>query len=225
MRAASSRARARWGTTIGVVAVLLISPAAASAAVASTGTGPGSDRAAAVQAVLDRVLGPGNATVIVSDTIRTSTASTTSLQWGSGVVASGSSSSVTVAGTSASASTRQNAVSGTATDVVTPAGALVRQNVAVVVDRAHLGGVSVASLRTVVRAAAGIVRARGDRLTVVVTRFARPVPATVPVPAPALLLMPYITPAIGVLAAVVAALILAFVLRGPRRPGKGLGST
>ena len=206
--------------TIGVAAVLLLWPLAASTAFASTGTVPGSDRAAAVQAVLDRVLGPGNSIVVVSDTIRTSTARTTSVQWGSGAVGSVAQNTVvTSAGTSV-ATTQQNLDGSTTTVLATPAGSLVDQSVSVVVDRAHLGATSLATLNRLVTATAGIVPARGDRVSVVVARFARQAPATASTVGLPTLLLPYAVPAIWMLGAVIALLIVALAIRGGRRAAK-----
>ncbi|TDS81048.1 flagellar M-ring protein FliF C-terminal domain-containing protein [Amnibacterium kyonggiense] len=201
----------------GVGAVLLLTgTGAATAATASTGTVPGGDTAAAVQAVLDRVLGPGNAVVVVSDTIRTSSGTTSTQAFGSGVPQS-----VVAATTGTSALlVQQDAVSSTSSTVATPAGGLVRQSVSVAVDRAHLGGRSVAAIRALVVSSSGIVAARGDRLSVVVTRFARPAPAPAPAPAPTplTLLLPYAPQLIWVLGAVLALAVLAGAVRGRRRP-------
>jgi flagellar M-ring protein FliF len=210
----------RRRTTVGVVAVLLLWPLAASTAFASTGPMPGSDRAAAVQTVLDRVLGPGNSTVVVADTIRTSTAATTSVRWGSGVAASLAANTVVTPGGTSVATSRQNLVGGTTTVVATPAGALVDESVSVVVDRAHLGGTSLATLQRLVAATAGVVPSRGDRVSVIVARFARPTTVAAAVVSPATLLMPYAVPALWALGAIVALAIVAAAVRGGRRPAR-----
>jgi flagellar M-ring protein FliF len=203
-------------TTVGLLAILLLWPLAASTAFASTGTAPGSDRAAAVQAVLDRVVGPGNATVVVSDTIRTSSAQTTSVRWGSGTVgAIASNTVVTPAGTSVS-TVQQHLDGSTTTVTATPAGALVDQSVSVVVDRAHLGSTSLATVRRLVTAAAGVVPSRGDRVSVVVARFAKPAPAAVAAITPLALLKPYAVPAIWAVGGLAALLIVIAAVR--RRP-------
>lgn len=216
------RSRSARRATIGAAAVLLLGPVllwpvAASAASASTGTVPGSDRAAAVQTVLDRVLGPGNATVVVTDTVRTSTSRTTSVRWGSGVAASVAADAVVSAGGASTAVTQQNLVGGTTTVLTTPAGALVDQSVSVAVDRAHLGSTTLATLRRLVSATAGIVPSRGDRVSVVVTRFARPAPPTPVAVSPLATLLPYAVPAIWALGAVLALVILGAAVRGARR--------
>lgn len=211
---------------IGVLALLVLWPLGATAASASTGTAPGSDRAAAVQAVLDRVLGPGGSTVVVSDTIRTSTTGTTSVRWGSGVAASVSSTRIVTPGGTSLATAQQDLVGGTTTVVATPAGSLVDQSVSVVVDRAHVGATGIATLRRLVTATAGIVPSRGDRVSIVVARFARSAPAAATTaPGPLTILLPFAVPAIWVLGALVALLVLAAAVRGGRRrekPGTGV---
>lgn len=208
----------RYAGTIALAALLLAAAASASAS-ASTGTLPGSARAAAVQTVLDRVLGPGNSTVVVSDTVRTSASTTTSVRWGSGVPVATASSATTVPGIGTTRQSGvQNAVGGTTTAVATPPGALVDQTVAVAVDRAHLGANRVATLRRLVASAAGIVPARGDRLSLVVARFARPVVAPVPQPTLLALLLPEAVPAIWVAGALLALLVL---ISGIRRSRSG----
>ena len=211
------RFRDRRRAVIGVMAVLLLWPIAASTAFASTGTGPGSDRAAAVQAVLDRVLGAGASTVVVSDTIRTSASATSSVRWGSGVVGATAADVVVTPGGSTVATTRQNLVGSTTTDTTTPAGALVNRSVSVAVDRAHLGSTSLATLRRLVTGAAGIVGSRGDRVSIVIATFAHPAPVTTAAVSPVAMLMPYAVPAIWALGAIIALLILLRTIRGGRR--------
>lgn len=205
---------------IGVGAILLAWPVAAVSATASTGVVPGNDRAAAVQTVLDRVLGPGNATVVVSDTIRTSSGTTTSAQWGTGTAASTTSSTVVTPGGTSVATTSQNLVGGTTTTLANPAGTLLSQSVSVAVDRAHLGSTTPASIRRLVTGAAGVVPSRGDRISIVVTRFARTAAVVAPALTPLALLLPYAAPAIWGAGALLAVLILARSVRGARRPRK-----
>lgn len=207
-------------TTVGLIAVLLLWPLAASTAFASNGTVSGSDRAAAVQTVLDRVLGPGTATVVVSDTVRTSSSQTASVQWGSGVVGSIAQNTVVTAAGTARATTQQNLDGSTTTVTSTPAGSLVDRSVSVVVDRAQLGSTSLATLRRLVTASAGVVPSRGDRVSVVVATFAKPaLPVTAAV-TPLALLTPWAVPAMWAIGALVALLILvAAVRRRPTEPG------
>ncbi|WP_375386797.1 flagellar M-ring protein FliF C-terminal domain-containing protein [uncultured Amnibacterium sp.] len=216
MRKAAERRRwtlAAWGAAVALVALPV------SAATASTGTVNGDARAAAVQAVLDRVLGPGNAVVVVSDTVRTSTASTTSVRWGSGVAGTVGSRVTSVAGVGAStAVVQQHLVGGTRTSTVTPAGALVRQSVSVAVDTAHLGTTKLTTVRRLVAAAVGLTPSRGDRLSVVAARFANPAPAPVPAaPGPLAVLAPYASTILWTLGAVVATGILGAFAGGRRR--------
>ncbi|MGT2426679.1 flagellar M-ring protein FliF C-terminal domain-containing protein [Amnibacterium kyonggiense] len=194
--------------------LLLTATGAAAGAIASTGTVPGDRTAAAVQTVLDRVLGPGGAVVVVSDVVRTSSGTTSTQVFGPGVPQAVSTST---SGTSTSV-VQQDAVDAATTTVVTPAGGLVRQSVSVAVDRARLGGRSLATVRALVVGAAGIVPARGDRLSVVATRFAHPVAAVAPAVTPLTLLLPYAPQLIRVLGAVLALAVLAAAVRGRRRP-------
>ena len=210
-------------TTVGLVAILLLWPLAASTAFASTGSVPGSDRAAAVQAVLDRVLGPGRSTVVVADTVQTGASQTASVRWGSGAVGSIAQRTVVTPSGTARATTQQNLDGSTTTVTATPAGSLVDQSVSVVVDRAHLGGTSLATLRRLVTAAAGIVPSRGDRVSVVAATFAKPAPVIVAPVTPLTVLMPYAVPAIWVLGGLIAlAIIVAAFRRRPARPGTDL---
>jgi flagellar biosynthesis/type III secretory pathway M-ring protein FliF/YscJ len=102
--------------------------------------------------------------------------------------------------------------------LTTPAGSLVNQSVSVVVDRAHLGSIRLATLRRLVTASAGIVASRGDRISIVVTRFAKPAPVRSTASGPLAWLMPYVVPAIWALGAILAVLILGVAFRGGRRP-------
>lgn len=211
----------RFGQSAAAIgAVLLATLLIAQPASASTSTGPGSARAAAVQAVLDRVLGPGNAVVVVSDTIQSSTGTSSSVRWGTGVAASAASSTLTVQGAGASvASTQQNLVGTTVTTTVTPAGALVRQTVSIVVNRTQLGSVSIAALRRMATAAADIRPARGDRLSLVAAVFAKAAaPAVAPAVTPLTVLQANGVPLIEIAGAVIALTIVLALLRGRRRP-------
>jgi flagellar M-ring protein FliF len=137
------------------------------------------------------------------------------VQWGSAVPVSTAASRTVVPGVGTTAQgTAQNAVGGTTTTVATPPGAVVRQTVSVAVDRARLGRTSVTALRRLVASAVGLVPARGDRLSLVVTRFATPV--AVPAPQPSLLavLLPDAVPAIWGAGGVLAVLLLAGAARG-----------
>jgi flagellar biosynthesis/type III secretory pathway M-ring protein FliF/YscJ len=189
-----------------------------SAALASTGTDSGDERAAAAQAVLDRVLGPGNSVVTVSDTVRTSTSTTSSVVWGSGVAGATATSLTTSGSGSTTHVDQQNLVGGTDTVTVTPPGALVRQSVSVVVDRNHLGAMRLSSIRHLVAAAVGLTPARGDRLRVAAAAFAaaRP-PAAPPAPSPFAVVLPFATPVLWGLGGVVALAILGASFGGRRR--------
>lgn len=203
-------------SAVGLVAVLLLWPIAATTAFASGSTVPGSDRAAAVQSVLDRVLGAGSSTVVVSDTIRTSTSRTSSVRWGSGAIGSITRDTIATAAGTSRATTQQNLDGSTTTVTSTPSGALVNQSVSVVVDRAHLGRTSLATLRRLVAGAAGVVPSRGDRVSVIVAPFARTAGVKVAAVTPLELLMRFAVPAIWVIGALVALLVLVVAVR--RRP-------
>lgn len=195
-----------------------------SAASASTGTVGGDERAAAVQAVLDRVLGAGNAVVAVSDTIQTSTSAVADVQYGSGVAGVVGSTRTVVAGAASSREVvQQNLLSGATTSTVTPPGALVRQSVAVAVDKAHLGRTGLATIRRLVAAAVGLTPSRGDRLSVVSATFAQPAATPVVAAAPFAWLMPYVAPTIWTFGGVVALGILAAMFGGRRRGAAARG--
>jgi flagellar M-ring protein FliF len=202
---------------VGVAAVLLLWPLASATAFASTGTVSGADTASAVQSVLDRVLGPGGATVVVSDTVRTSSSTSTSTRWGSGAVGSIATQRLVTPGGTVIDATQQDLVGGTTTTLATPSGALVRQTVAVAVDRARIGSTSVAALRRLVAGAAGIVPSRGDRVSITVAPFAHRAAVVAPAASPVALLLPYAVPAIWAIGAIAALLILVRAARGPKR--------
>ena len=208
--------RRRAGAAAVAGALLLAAGTAGSAsASASTGSVPDGDRAAAVRTVLDRVLGPGGSTVVVAATVRTSASATTRVQWGSAVPVSTAASRTVVPGVGTTAQgTAQNAVGGTTTTVATPPGAVVRQTVSVAVDRARLGRTSVAALRRLAASAVGLVPARGDRLSLVVTRFARPAAVAAPQRSLLAVLLPHAVPAIQGVGGVLALLVLAGAARG-----------
>lgn len=220
----AARVRGRRRLSAGIAAAVLVAGLAAlptSVALASTGTVRGDQRAAAVQTVLDRVLGPGSAVVVVSDTVRTSTSSTTAVRWGSGVAGSVVASRTVAPGTgSARSTTQQDLVGGTTTSTVTPAGALVRQDVTVAVDRAHLGTVRLATIRRLVATAAGLTPARGDRLSVVTAAFVKApaVPAPVP-PGPWSIVVASAVPLLWTAGGVLALGIVGAAVGGRRRAG------
>lgn len=156
---------------------------------------------AAVQAVLDRVLGPGNATVAVvpevdqqsaqqkSETFTSakdapplSQSTTTEKYTGTG--ASGASGvlgpdniAVPSGGTGGNGTydstkdTRDNAVNKVTEDRTIPSGALKRQSVSVAVNSTAAGGVNIQNLNALVSAAAGIDTTRGDVLSMQVVPF------------------------------------------------------
>ncbi len=176
---------------------------------AGTAPGGGADKQAteyekrtssAVQAMLDRVLGPGNSTVSLtaamdkstSEVVKesfvsptgapalnessTSTKSTGGSGSGAGVLGPDNiavpQGSASGAGTSESTTTtKNNAVDKTTANTSIPAGALQKQSLAVAVDTAAAKKVNAATLTDMVAAAAGIDRARGDVVTLKVLPF------------------------------------------------------
>lgn len=155
---------------------------------------------AAVQAMLDRVLGPGNATVSLtaamdkssSEVVKESFASPTGAPalnestssnkstngTGSGAGVLGPDNIAVPSGTGAGAgntesttTTKNNAVDKTTANTSIPAGTLQRQSLAVAVDTAAAKRVDAATLTDMVVAAAGIDRARGDVVSVKVVPF------------------------------------------------------
>ncbi|MGT2463311.1 flagellar basal-body MS-ring/collar protein FliF [Sinomonas atrocyanea] len=155
---------------------------------------------AAVQAVLDRVLGPGNATVAVVPEVDQQSAQQKSETYASASAAPLSQSTTTekYSGTGASGAsgvlgpdniavpsggaggngtydstkdTRDNAVNKVTEDRTIPAGALKRQSVSVAVNSTAAGGVNIQNLNALVSAAAGIDTTRGDVLSMQVVPF------------------------------------------------------
>jgi flagellar M-ring protein FliF len=211
---------------LGAVAAAALAVAPGPAATASTGDVPGAERAAAVQSVLDRVLGPGDAVVTIADTVRTSTTATSTVRYSGGAAGSVATSAARVGGVvTSSASSTRNLVGGTSTVVVTPPGTLLRQDVSVAIDKAHLGGRSLPALRRLVATAAGVVPSRGDRVALVVTPFARAAAASAAAPPSVLaLLLPSLVPLIWASGGLLALLVGVLMLRG-RRPRGGLASS
>lgn len=155
----------------------------------------------AVQSMLDRVLGPGNATVAVAadmnyesgerveesfttpeDAPALNESTTTETYTGTGGGAAGVLGPDNIAvpeGDNANGNfeseseTRNNAVNKTTESTVIPAGTLNRQTVSVAVDAAVAGGVDVQALEGLVNTAAGVNADRGDAVTVEVMPFNR----------------------------------------------------
>ncbi|WP_150308014.1 flagellar basal-body MS-ring/collar protein FliF [Planctomonas psychrotolerans] len=155
----------------------------------------------AVQTMLDRVVGVGNASVVVAATMSTESgerveesfttpegapalneSSTTEDYTGTGGNAAGvlGPDNIAVPGgangdgtfTSESA-TRNNAVNKVTESTIIPAGAVARQTVSVALDSAAAGAVNVGNVSDLVAAAAGIDAVRGDVVTVEVMEFNR----------------------------------------------------
>jgi flagellar M-ring protein FliF len=154
----------------------------------------------AVQAMLDQVVGPGNATVVVAADVSTESAerieeSFTTPENGPALNESSTVESYegTGGGTAAGVlgpdniavpnggngqgsfnsetSTRNNAVNKVTESRVIPAGAINRQSVSVALNEAVAGDVSVARVSDLVAVAAGIDADRGDEVTVQVVPF------------------------------------------------------
>ena len=154
---------------------------------------------ASVQSMLDRVVGPGNASVIVAadmsyesaqrteetfstpeDTPPLSETSTTETYQGSGGGAAGvlGPDNIAVPGGaggngnySSEQSTKNNAVNKVTETRTIPAGAITRQTVSVAVDAKAAENVNASSLSDLVASAAGIDRDRGDEVTVKIVDF------------------------------------------------------
>ncbi|RKO21556.1 flagellar M-ring protein FliF [Pseudarthrobacter phenanthrenivorans] len=152
-----------------------------------------------VQSMLDRVVGPGNATVAVAADISRESAerveeaftapeagpalnesTKTETYEGTGGPAAGvlGPDNIAVPGGTGDGgtfnseeSTRNNAVNKVTESRTIPAGALNRQTVSVAVNDAAVGGADVAGITALVRAAAGIDNDRGDLVTVQVMPF------------------------------------------------------
>lgn len=161
---------------------------------------------ASIQSMLDTIVGPGNANVRVAATLSTNqvTTKTQSIQTqkgkplttptqtqtqtqtftGNGTVPGGTLGTTGIATTGnqvstykQTSSTTQYAIGQVTQTVQQAPGAIQRLSVAVAVN-SHVKGLSLAKLRQVVAAAAGIVPARGDTLSVVAVPF--PALATTP---------------------------------------------
>lgn len=154
---------------------------------------------AAVQSMLDRVVGPGNASVVVAadmsyesaerteetfsnpkDTPPLSESSTSETYQGTGGGAAGVLGPDNVAvpsgaggngSYSSEQATKNNAVNKVTETRTIPAGAITRQTVSVAVNAAAAENVNVSSLSDLVASAAGIDRERGDDVTVKVVDF------------------------------------------------------
>ncbi len=153
----------------------------------------------AVQQMLDRIVGAGNATVAVAATISTESAEVTSERFeaaadtpaltesvntenyagtgGAGAGVLGPDNIAVPGGTAGDGTyTSEETVRNNAVDKVTetrtiPAGAVARQTVSVAIDRAAAGGIQVADVRDLVASAVGIDTARGDDLSVQLVDF------------------------------------------------------
>src|SRR4051794_36070302 len=152
-----------------------------------------------VQAMLDKVVGPGNASVVVAADMSSESAerveesfttpddapalneSTSTEEYtGSGAGSSGVLGPDNIAvpdgadgdGTfNSESSTRNNAVNKVTENRTIPSGVLNRQTVSVAVDQAAAAGVSMDNLTSLVSTAAGIDTQRGDQVTVEVMPF------------------------------------------------------
>ena len=151
----------------------------------------------AVQAMLDQVVGNGNATVVVAADMSTQTGerveetfsnpidtpalnetTETETYTGSGATAGGVLGTDTAAtetgddGTfDSESSTRNNAVNKVTESTVIPAGQINRQTVSVALNADVAAGLNVADITSLVSSAAGIDAARGDAVTVEVMAF------------------------------------------------------
>lgn len=153
----------------------------------------------AVQTMLDKVVGPGNATVVVAADITTESGQKTAESFttppdapalnetvksdssGSG---SGTATGVlgpdniavpsgTPGGTGANSQevTKNNAINKVTESTTIPAGAIKRQTVSVAINSAVAGNLNVKNVESLVNAAAGIDSTRGDQLSVQVVTF------------------------------------------------------
>ncbi|WP_104082085.1 flagellar basal-body MS-ring/collar protein FliF [Cryobacterium sp. Y11] len=153
----------------------------------------------AVQAMLDKVVGVGNATVVVAADLTTESASrveesfttpvdapalnesvATENYTGTGGAAAGVLGTDTAAtgaatdgnGTFTSGTTtKNNAVNKVTENRTVPAGAIRRQTISVAVDAAAAGTLNVANITSLVSSAAGVDAVRGDAVTVEVVPF------------------------------------------------------
>ncbi|MBG0740290.1 flagellar M-ring protein FliF [Paeniglutamicibacter antarcticus] len=152
---------------------------------------------AAVQTMLDRVAGPGNATVAVAADMsqqsgqkvqesftqpenapalnesKTAESSTGSGAGAAGVL--GADSTAPADGSkgtfTSDKTTKNNAINKTTETTTIPAGAVTRQTVSVAVNKATADGLDMSTLRDLVSSAAGINVARGDVVTVAALPF------------------------------------------------------
>ena len=153
-----------------------------------------------VSAMLEKIVGPGNATVSVAADVATSTSErmdetytapegglTTSEQTrtekstggqaqGSGVLGPDN---IAVPGAGAggtvetSEATRSNAVNKSTEKTTTPAGRLTRQTISIALDRAAVTGVTAEQVQALVSDAAGVDATRGDAVTVEFVEFSQ----------------------------------------------------
>jgi flagellar M-ring protein FliF len=152
-----------------------------------------------VQAMLDKVVGPGNATVVVAADMSFESAQRTEESFiaptdapalneavkkesytGSGGSAAGVLGPDNIAVPSGAAgdgtftsedTTRNNAVNKVTENRTIPAGALTRQTVSVALNKDVAGSISVGDIRSLVSSAAGIDTKRGDAVTVAMVSF------------------------------------------------------
>ena len=151
----------------------------------------------AVQAMLDKVVGVGNATVVVAADLSTESASRveesftsptealtlsdsvdTETYTGTGGAAAGVLGTDTAAATdgtdgtfSSESTTRNNAVNKVTENRTIPAGSITRQTVSVALNADAAAGINVADVTSLVASAAGIDAVRGDAVTVEVVAF------------------------------------------------------
>jgi flagellar M-ring protein FliF len=174
-----------------------------------TGTTGGTDKQSteyetrvrtAVQSMLDRVVGPGNATVVVAADLSGESGSKTEESYSTptdapainesltsessgGGTGSGTSAGVlgpdniavpsgtATGGTTSQEVVKNNAVNKTTQSTTIPAGAVSRQTVSVAIDTAAAKGINVTTIEKMVNAAAGINEDRGDELSVQLVPF------------------------------------------------------
>src|SRR6185312_9968580 len=155
---------------------------------------------AAVQAMLDKVVGPGNATVSLTATMDNSSTDRVKESFaapeGAPALNESTSTETTTGGTSAgggvlgpdniavpngagttggssesSKTTKNNAIDKVTENTLIPAGTVQRQSLAVAVDTAAAAKIDAATLTEMVATAAGIDRARGDAVSMRVVPF------------------------------------------------------
>ncbi|MCX7522379.1 flagellar basal-body MS-ring/collar protein FliF [Microbacterium sp. STN6] len=153
----------------------------------------------AVQSMLDKVVGTGNATVVVAADVNQESATRTETSYSQPTSAPSineSTTKETYSGTGAGSSgvlgpdniavpngstsdgsynsestTKNNAIDQVTETRNIPSGAIARQTVSVAVDSAAAKGINVADLTSLVSAAAGVDTARGDKVSVKVVDF------------------------------------------------------